>query len=333
MSIAQYGRKVRVTIITASGNTLDVSLLRIVFTVKRGDYQTPNTADIRVYNVSGDTANAITLNAKRVLIEAGYDGNTGLIFDGDIKQRRTGRIDQLDSYVDIVAVDGDRAYNFSTITWSVARGAKPADKVQAFIARMIPYDVKSSASVSKITGNGATRGQAFYGLTRDHMRDVMADQKFKWSVQNMQVTAIPDDAPLPDSIVVISPATGLIGVPEQTESGIRVRVLLNPAIKLGTKIQITNAVVNQLRYDTSVMSQVANANARWFNKLNLGGYYYVLGIDYIGDTRGQDFYSDLRCLAINADIPFDQTTNTVSPATAAAIPDANFGPLSGNNGN
>jgi hypothetical protein len=50
----------------------------------------------------------------------------------------------------------------------------------------------------------------------------------------------------------------MIGMPEQTPNGIHVRVLLNPAIKIGQRVQLDNATINKLRVGIDVQSQANN---------------------------------------------------------------------------
>jgi hypothetical protein len=68
-----------------------LSALRVVFHVRRGDLQTPNSAAIRVYNVSETTKQRIEKEFTRVVLQGGYQGNFGIIFDGTIKQVRRGQ--------------------------------------------------------------------------------------------------------------------------------------------------------------------------------------------------------------------------------------------------
>ncbi|WP_258181637.1 hypothetical protein [Burkholderia cenocepacia] len=75
MSVEQFGRKVSLIIGFDSGESLDLSELRIVFRVQRGDLQTPNQARIRVYNVSETTARRAQKEFTRVVLQAGYEGN------------------------------------------------------------------------------------------------------------------------------------------------------------------------------------------------------------------------------------------------------------------
>jgi hypothetical protein len=97
--------------------------------------QTPNSADVRIYNVADSTAERIKNEFTQVVIQAGYQANFGLVFRGTIKQIRKGREDAKDTYVDITAADGDAAYNFSPNRALLGRrhntaGTTPQDDVQ-----------------------------------------------------------------------------------------------------------------------------------------------------------------------------------------------------------
>ena len=110
----QYIRNASLIVADAQGNGLDLASLRIVFKVKKSSAQTPNSAIIRVYNLSDNTAKQIREEFQSVTLQAGYQSNFGLIFKGNIKQVRFGRENSTDTYVDIAAGDGDQSYNFST---------------------------------------------------------------------------------------------------------------------------------------------------------------------------------------------------------------------------
>ena len=96
----------------------------------------------------------------------------------------------------------------------------------------------------------------------------------------------------------------MIGIPEQTQNGIRVRCLLNPNIKIGQIIKI-EGTINQFRLDTASLAGVTNANIQRSNKLNGQGLYYVMYAQHTGDTRGNPWYTDLICLSVDATVPND----------------------------
>lgn len=296
---------------------LDFSEFKVRFEIRRGDLQTPNSADVRIFNVSDATANKIRSEFTRIVIQAGYEGNFGLIFDGTIKQVRRGRIDAKDSYVDITAADGDAAYNYSTMALSLAAGATPKDAVSEFLRSMAQHGV-TQGYVPDLSTNGAERGRVFYGMTRDELREWAEVQDVLWSIQDGKLTMIPKTSYIPGEIPVISPQTGLVGVPEQTQNGIEMRVLLNPSLKIGQAVKL-DSTVNLYRYGLDVQSQASNTLLSTGIKTNKDGLYYVMTANHRGDTRADEWYTDLVCLAVDATVLPSMTQRAAVAPEAAAI--------------
>ncbi|MGH8431847.1 MAG: phage protein, partial [Solimonas sp.] len=139
MSTPQFGRKASLIVGLDSGDAIDLSELRVVFSIRRGDLQTPNSGRFRVFNLAPDTARRVQKEFTRVVFQGGYEGNFGILFDGTIKQVRRGRASQTDTYLDITAADGDSAYNFAVVNTTLAAGSTPADHVAAACTAMNPY--------------------------------------------------------------------------------------------------------------------------------------------------------------------------------------------------
>ena len=125
---------------------------------------------------------------------------------------------------------------------------------------------------------------------------------------------------LPGDTPVISATTGLIGIPEQTQQGIQMRVLLNPFLKIGQAVKLDNAsAINQLRLGLDVGSQASNPQLASSIKTNADGLYYVMVANHSGDTRGANWYTDLTCLAIDASVPLSYGQNT-NPFVVGPVP-------------
>jgi hypothetical protein len=302
MSTPQYLRKVSLIVGNDEGPARDLSELRFKFSVRRGDIQTPNSADIRIYNLSEQTTQAIQKEFTRILLQAGYEGNFGVIFDGQIKQVRRGRETQTDTYLDITAADGDSAYNFAFSSTSLAAGSTPIDHFNAVAKDMEKHGV-SEGYVPDLPGNPLPRGKVVYGMSRDIMRNVAKNTDCSWSIQDGKLTMVPQTAYVPGEIPVITAATGMVGLPEQTQNGIRLKVLLNPNIKIGQAVKLDNASIQRYRYSMSIGQEAVNLLNEQSNKINNDGLYYVMIADHAGDTRGNEFYTELTCLAIDASIP------------------------------
>lgn len=316
MSVRQYNRKLSL-IVGTDTDGLELSSLRCTFYIARGDKQVPNSADVRIYNVKDETANRITGEFTRVVIQGGYEGNFGLLFDGTIKQARRGRVDAKDSYIDIVAADGDQAYNHSVMSLSFAAGATPPDDLRAFLAAMAKHGI-TQGYTPELSTNGRVRGRVFYGMTRDELREWAEVQDALWSIQDGKLVLIPKTSYVPGDTPLISPSTGLIGVPEQTQNGIEMRVLLNPSLKIGQVVKLDSAV-NPFRFGLDLDSQGPNFALERSIKTNADGLYYVMSADHSGDTRGNEWYTDLVCLAVDATVPLDAAPKAAILPEAVAI--------------
>jgi hypothetical protein len=317
VSAQQYGRKLSIIVGSSGGAALELADLRVIFTARRGDYQTPNSLDARIYNLADSTMQRISKEFTRVVLQAGYPENFGLIFDGTIKQTRIGRENQTDNYIDITAADGDEAYNFATLALSLAAGARPADSVQGFLQAMAKGGV-SGGYQPEFSSSGSVRGEVHYGLARDELREFCENNNCTWSIQDGKLTLVPVTSYIPGEIPKISAATGMIGIPEQTPNGIQVRVLLNPAIKIGQRIKLDNTAINKLRFGVDVQSQANNDVLARYVKTNADGIYYVMAADHYGDTRGEVWYSDLTCLAVDATVaPSAASKGAIAPESVA----------------
>jgi hypothetical protein len=90
----QYDRKLSIVVGTNAGSGIEFGEFKLQFRVQRGDWQSPNSCDVRIFNLSDHTANQIsTREFTHIAVQAGYQGNLGLIFRGVIKQVRIGRAD------------------------------------------------------------------------------------------------------------------------------------------------------------------------------------------------------------------------------------------------
>ncbi|MCW3543234.1 phage protein [Burkholderia cenocepacia] len=318
MSVQQFGRKVSLVIGFDSGESLDLSELRIVFRVQRGDLQTPNSARIRVYNVSATTARRARKEFTRVVLQAGYEGNYGIIFDGQIKQVRRGRESQTDTFLDITAADGDSAYNFAVVNTTLAAGSTPADHVAAACSAMNPYGVQQGY-LPELPSNPLPRGKVMFGMARDFMRWTARTTQTVWSIQDGKVVMVPETAYMPGDIPKITSETGMVGLPQQTANGIDVKMLLNPSVKIGRLVWLDNASIQQYEYSLNVGQQAENERIEMQAKLQDDGFYYVMLSEVSGDSRGDEWYTSATCLAADVTVLPDSFKDKAAVPPAGVI--------------
>lgn len=314
----QYLRQATLIVTPEDAPGIDMSELHFKFIVKRGDIQTPNSIDVRVYNVSPETANKIASRKPeseftRLILQAGYGNDLGVLFDGTIKQVRRGRESATDTYLDITAADGDRAYNYAYIATSLAAGSTANDHINAAVNAMspAPYGI-TKGYIPPLPDNKLPRGKVMFGMARDAVRQVASTTRNNWSIQNGQLQLVPLDAYIFDQAVVLNSKTGLIGQPELTQNGVQVRALINTKFVPGKPIQLDQKSVNLLRVGLSLQDEV---NAGFIPEVPSDGIYRILYAEHMGDTRGNEWYSDLVCLAINGALtPSVINKTAVAPA-------------------
>lgn len=288
----QYLRKVVLKVGNDAGDGLDLSQLRIRFQVKNATTQTLKRAQIRVYNLTDDTSQKIQNEFTRVELSAGYEGNFGLIFQGQVAQCARGKENATDTYLDLFAQDGDMAYNWSTTSWTLAQGYSPDDVYKRLLQDMSLHGITAGYKPT-FTSNASVDALTCYGMTRDQLRNLANAQGCEWSIEDGKLNFIPKTNVLPGSVPFLTPATGLIGTPTQTISGITIKSLLNPIIRAGGTVQIVNkslSTVNQ-RVAFNAGDQVAG--------LDKGGYYKALQVIHEGDTRGNAWYTNMLCTAVD----------------------------------
>jgi hypothetical protein len=293
---AQYLRFCSLVVGDPSGNGIELSALRVKFVIDKSDTQSPASATIRVYNLSDNTAKQIQNEFTHVFLQAGYDGNHALIFNGTMRQKREGRENQTDTFLEIIAQDGDAGYNFSVVNTTLAAGWNQASLHGQLMQAFSPFGI-TQGYTPEFGGPSMPRAKVCYGMTRDYMRTLADSAGTSWSIADGALHMIPIASTLPGAAIVLTSDSGLIGMPVQTISGIVVKSLLNPLIKYGGQIQLDNASIQTASFS------VAYGAINQFPSLDTDGFYKVYAVKMTGDTRGQEWYSDIICAAVNGTAP------------------------------
>ena len=115
----QFGQ----TVVIQSGNvTIRNSELDCEFTTNFDDNTQANEAEIIVYNLTDKTINQF-INKAKITITAGYNTDTGIVFDGYITSKKTYR-EGVDKITVIRALDDSKRNNQSVQSVSYAAGKK-----------------------------------------------------------------------------------------------------------------------------------------------------------------------------------------------------------------
>jgi hypothetical protein len=239
-----FGRRYRITVSDDSGNSIDVSNLKCEFNIVKTIQAEPNSSTVTIYNLNAETENWIEINAMRVAVEAGYEGTQfGLIFDGDILQTIRDKSDGATYRLSIIALDSDRAVNYELANFSVLRG-QTARTIVDHIVNKAQYPVSlGSISEGLNTAGTLTRGKVFFGKASDYLQQIADSNKCQYYTEDGKVNLVKLTEMPENEIFDLSPSSGLIGTPEQSDYGITGQCLLNPRIKVNTLIHVDNSLV------------------------------------------------------------------------------------------
>ena len=297
----EYRRKVNLLVTNADGKTaLDLSELHIKFNIRAWTNETGNCADIRVYNLDQAHAKQLEHEYSGVILSAGYEGGEfATIFDGTIIQVRNGQHETpADRYCDISAIEGDIALSYAIIKTSIGNGSTYAQRLD-ILAKALGYTTPTLPDPLPDDVQGLLpRGRAMFGKASDEMRDLAMHANSNWSIQGGELRLIAYNGYLQKQLVEINAATGMIGYPEHTEEGVRVKCLLNPSLLNNMRIRLNNKDITDLALalDRSTLAQNIPVISR--SLIASDGLYRIIVLEHSGDTRGQEWYSDMVCIAI-----------------------------------
>ena len=280
-----------ISIGSASDNNkslIDLSELEFKFQTQASTVYGLASIQMRIFNPAYSTIKSILDEGTQIFLNAGYDGSFGQIFSGNIIQVRVGRENATDTYIDISATDGDNIYNQSFVNSTIAAGSNKTARLQN-IAIAGGFSFTNNPIIID-DGVKLPRGRVYFGLARDHLRPLCATLGADWMIVDGKVSVVSQNAYADNDTILLNYATGMIGLPVQTLEGIAIKCLLNPSIKQAKKVHIDNSAIQQFQAD---LGWTGSANNILLPPLSEDGDYRVLYCSHSGNTRGQDWYTDL----------------------------------------
>jgi hypothetical protein len=330
-SIPLFGRKYSLSVqgnstggqpIEYSNSDWEPEALRITF-----DYQSVLLgvvwwADIGIFNLTSASTSQLLSSVgpgtqttsgtppiqqgDQVTLNAGYQAgqNYGLVFQGSVFQPMWDKPTQVDYRIRLRC-----ALYLSEYMGQIVNTNFPGNISQlAYLKQLcqnagIIYQSSqvsegplASVIVPRAQTVSSTPNEAFKRLADQHqmLYSPLADGSFVMkSIADLQNIGSPDFVYSPAIPVGsnLTPQAGINytiqGTPQQTENGVIFRVNLDPRIKVTgvlQKVQIQNAIIQQLATELgqSLIAPLAQT-----------GTYYVCGVRHVGDSRGEDWYTEI----------------------------------------
>lgn len=282
-------RKWRILVTDAEDKVaLDLSDLHITFEVRYAR-EINNYTTLSIYNLNQETETRIISEGDRVIIEAGYEAEGdnkptqyGKIFDGRVIYPTRSKNNNTDYVLTLLCIDGKNMLDKNFVSMSLNKGLNQRQLLQAVCDNSkvkVPIDYISQG----LSSQQLPRGKVIFGETKDYIADVARGNAAGYYVMDgkLHVTKMTDVAT--GEALVVTPTTGLIGMPTQTQYGASFQLLLNPAVKLGTMVQLKNSEMNE--YQAKPGQVATPMDDDWI--------YQAIEIVHVGDTRGNDWYTNV----------------------------------------
>lgn len=266
INVTQFGRVCQL-IVGKDGSGIKISELRMRFDIKKSSDENPNTAKIEIYNLNPDHQNQLLKEWADIQLLAGYQGAERLIFSGQIRTA-TPKIQGTDRIITIESGDGDREILRGFVNKTLTKGCTANQVVAACQSSMFGVPNAHKDSLDTVY----SRGRVLSGRASDVLTKQTKQDGAQWSIQDGQMLLLKGDNVRPNAVWLINQSTGMLGSPEPTQDGLKVRTLLNPAYLIGGV-----AKVDSLIYQGGIR---------------------IESINHKGDTHSDEWVSELEGLRI-----------------------------------
>jgi hypothetical protein len=258
---------------------------KIQFEIVKSKNAKENTAKLEIYNLAPVTRKLITEQEALVRIFAGYANNKGLIEigQGDISKIKHNR-NKTEVVTEVYMAEGLRKIRDNPLSISFSSKSKLKlgnilDNLRIksnnqFVFRLI--DVDESKTIDN--------GYSDLGSLDQILNNLAIQFGFEWSVQNGIIAIKGTKKSLSSEIMLLTPKNGLILHPESVKQVSR-RLEKSQDRKI-------NSVQALLQPHLQVNDIIA------IESQDLNGKYEIQKITHKGDTRGNDWYSDMEVIAI-----------------------------------
>lgn len=281
-----FDRVCRVTIANDNvmANTIEIDSGKIRFEVTKSNIAKDNNGKIEIYNLSSDTRKLISESDGIVTISAGYIKNNGLIEigQGDITKTLINK-DKTEVVTEVYIAEGIKKIKHNPVAISYARNATLGE-ILSSLSSQTGFSFKQIDTDSAIS---AQSGYADIGSLDAVLDNLALKYDFAWSVQNGVITIKGNKSVSRSETLVLSPESGLILNPESVKKISRKLKKIKEDESIFTN-RITALLQPQLEVHDIIEVQSETLNGR----------FRINKIIHSGDTRGNEWYSNLEVVPL-----------------------------------
>lgn len=244
---------------------IEIDALKVTFEIEKTIDNKPNPGKIVIWNLSKENQNRILSGEYHLVkLHAGYD-TLRLIYAGDIVKKKIRR-EGLDMLMELECGDGHTDYRKASIAVTIAAGATDADIIKTAAGTMTNT---RPGTVDKMPPRALPRAKVLVGNTREVLNKVTKNADADWSIQDGELMVLRPDSILAGEAILLSEETGMIGSPDDTDNGLGMSCLLNPALRIGGLVRVESMITSY------------------------NGDYKITHIQHSGDSHGGSWISKL----------------------------------------
>jgi len=272
-----YRRIVEVTVGPKGGDGLKIKDLKIAFSIEKTKSVDPNKGTIRIYNLSLDTSNKVSISGNHATLKAGYeDESVAAIFFGDVL-KGVRKKEGTDYYTELEVFDGRSSVMAAPVSVSYAKGTDAKTVAQGFIDA-IGMPVKG---MENIPGAAYDHGYSYIGMAGDGLMEVLDRYDLAYTIQNEMLYILKPGEAAESTGLKLTPKTGLLTTPQAVSD------------KTGVDDE-EEEPANRWKFSTMLFPQLLPGAACVVESSTLNGQVMIDKAVFNGDNWLSDFKIDIE---------------------------------------
>ena len=245
-----YGRRILVDV---AG--LTISRARVSARVERQADETQVTGEVAIYNLTPERAQQIYQRGTHVIVQAGYEGRFGIIFEGPVQ--RVVRSRQGLAHITHLRL-GDMARAPDVLGGVSARTYRGPETVRVIAQDLVQDMGLAAGPLDAIPQTATVTDYTVGGPSTEALTVLLRRVSCRWYVDGSLVLFRRAGLVTAAATLVVSPETGLVGRPRETDDGAEAVQLLNPQVDIDTVLDLRSQALSGMYRVVGVRHEADN---------------------------------------------------------------------------
>nr|AGS53499.1 hypothetical protein [uncultured bacterium contig00055] len=272
-------RSVEIIVGPKGGSGFIVKDLKIAFNIEKTNGVDCNESKIRIYNMSLEMSNKVSVSGNHITLRAGYkDESIAAIFFGDVLKGHRYR-DGTEIVTELTVFDGRSAVMTAPVSISYAKGTDAKTVASYFLDAIgLPYK-----GLENIPGGAYDHGYTYIGMAGDGLREVLNRYGLSYTIQNEMVFILKEGESADETGLKLTPKTGLLSTPQAVSD------------KTGEDDEEIDAA-NRWKFTTMLFPELLPGAACSVGSDTLNGEVIIEKAVFSGDNWLDDFKIDIEAV-------------------------------------